>query len=361
MTLRLGDLVVSGEIDNTRPYSVCGWVKLRGQDHPLTLNLTGDAGAGLKGLRVRFEAAGRNARQEFVSEEMSERLAWQQVGPTGLMSIGPDRFGREAISLEWHSQNGRVLLVLPCPALEVLPDEDDDDSPFAGIDDGDGDDEHEHDLFYGAADGDDFDVPFGPAGFFDEDADDPYGLFPPELQDHLDDEADQVDRDVLPMFGDGSFGDLPFGDLPFGDGEFDDGDEDDLFAAQLERLEELIESGAGTPISQIFDPPLRLRPATQLDDDRVETALKLLLARLAEHGISLDVCEHYTPRQAYRYLLEDVCPNEVTHPELDATRWVQHFSTRDTCPACEAEFEKEYEEYERNRGRDEDDDDVIPF
>ena len=351
MTLRLGGLVVCGELDNTHPYSVSGWVKLRGQDHPLTLNLTGDAGPGLAGKRIRFEAADRPAREEFVSEEMSETLAWQQVGPTGLMSIGPDRFGREAISLEWHSQNGRVLLDLPHPAIEILPDEDEEEdeppAPFA-------DDDGEYDAPPWDDDGDG--VPFGYAGAFDEDADDPYGLFPQELHDHLDAEADAVDREVLPGYADSMFADGLFGD------SFDE-DEDDPFTEQLERLEELIESGAGTPIAQIFDPPLRLRPADRLDDAQVETALKLLLARLAEHGISLDVCEHYSPRQAYRYLLEDVCPNEVTHPELDATRWVQHFSTRDTCPTCEAEFEKEYEEYERNRNRlgDEDDDDAIPF
>ena len=247
----------------------------------------------------------------------------------------------EALRLEWDSQNGRVLLDLPAAAVTVLPSldeedelkmlDDDPDEELAGpdFDDEEDDDDGNVGLFIGGG---------GGGALFDDEEDDPFGLFDPGLQDALDDEADDLDRQVLPDYEDDE-------DLPGGQ-----------FASDLRRLEALIEGGAGVPIGQVFDPPLRLRRPDALDDVRVETALKLLLSRLAEHGIALDVCEHFTPRDCYAYLLEEICPAELTHPELDPVRWVQHFTTSDACPECEAEFDREFEEYERNRGRDDDED-----
>ena len=344
--LRLGPMVVSGEIDNTRPYSVCGWLKLRGQEHPLTLNLTGDAGENLRGKRVRFEpgAGGTSLlNQQFVPPGLSEKLAWQQVGPTGPMTLAAGPGGSRKLRLEWDSQNGRVLLDLPAAAVTPLPDpllddEDDDDPDALGFYD---DEDEDNDEFPWDGDDDAGGLISSGGALFDDEDDDPFGLFPLDLQDQLDDEADDLDRQVIPGF----------------DPDFDDFDGDGgQFGADLRRLEALIAGGAGVPIGQVFDPPLRLRPSAQLDDARVEVALKLLLARLAEHGIALDVCEHYTPRESYEYLLGEICPTELTHPELDPVRWVQHFSTSDNCEACDAEFEREFEEYERHRRRREDDD-----
>src|SRR5690606_24515910 len=126
--------------------------------------------------------------------------------------------------------------------------------------------------------------------------------------------------------------------------------------SEIEMMEELIENGEGVPIGNVFDPPVRLPRPGRLPEADTEAALKLLLARLAEHGISLDICEHFTPRDAYELLVDEICPFELTHPDLEATRWMQRFSTSDFCENCEAEFEREVEEYDRNHGRDDDDD-----
>ena len=358
--LKIGGMIVCGEIDNTRPYNVCGWLKLRGQEHPLTLNLTGDAGEGLRGMRVRFDAGGGSV-QQFVPPPLSEILAWQQVGPTGPMTLTEEPGGTGSLRLEWDSQNGRVRADLRGVDVLVVPeDEEDDDVPFdalAASDDEDDDeplpwmddDDEDGGVFLGAGAG-------GGGAFFDDEDDDPFGLFSADLQDRLDDEADDLDRQVIPGYDGGDY-DGPFSDADYAGGDRDEDAGD--FVSDLRRLEELIESGAGVPIAQVFDPPLKLRPASALSDAQAETALKLLLARLAEHGIAIDVCEHFPPRRVYDYLLREICPAELTHPELDPIRWVQHFSTSDACEHCEAEFEREFEEYERNRrDRDEDGDDV---
>lgn len=321
MTLRLDGLVVRGEIDNTRPYNVCGWLKLRGHRTPLTLNLTGDCGPSLKGLRVRFEhPVPPDDREEEDAPDL-DGLAWQQIGPTGAMGIefaGAGQPGR--LSLEWFSQNGRVTLDLPDPVLEAVADEEDED---------DEETRDEADADFAAMTADDSD-----------DEEDPYGLFPEELMEQFDSQAEEIDREVLPD----STGPEPVTAVPEG-------------MSEVEYMEDLIENGEGVPIGNVFDPPIKLPRPDGLSDAQIESALKTLLAKLAEHGISLDVCEHFTPGDAYELLLEEICPFELTHPELEATRWVQHFSTSDFCEDCEAEFEREVEEYERNRGRDEDDED----
>jgi hypothetical protein len=318
MTLRLDGLVVRGEIDNTRPYSVCGWLKLRGHRTPLTLNLTGDCGPTLKGLRVRFEHPVPPDDRDDEAPDLSE-LAWQQIGPTGAMGLVPTEAGQPGrLSLEWFSQNGRVTLELTDPVLEAVADDSDDEDDPA--------DEAEADVA-ALAGGDEAD-----------DDEDPYGLFPEELKERFDTDAEELDREVLP--------------------EADGYEPVRAGISEVEEMEDLIENGEGIPIGNVFDPPIKLPRPEGLPEAEVEPALKTLLAKLAEHGISLDVCEHFTPADAYQLLLDEICPFELTHPDLEATRWVQHFSTSDFCETCEAEFEREVEEYERNRGgTDEDDED----
>lgn len=323
MTLRLDGLVIRGEIDNTHPYSVCGWLKLRGHSAPLTLNLTGDCGPTLKGMRVRFEDAVPLDDQENIGSADLSRLAWQQVGPTGRMQLDAVEGAVPRLSLEWFSQNGRVTLELPNPIVEPvdreIDDEDDDELP-EGI--------SLDDLF-----GED-DESFAPVRFDDDQDEDPYGLFSTDLFDQFDEDSERLDFE---LFGEGNY------EMP-------------PIPPDMEIIEGLMEGG-GVHIHEVFDPPIRLPHAEALADAEVEIALKQLLARLAELGISLDVCEHFTPRDAYELLLDEICPFQMTHPDLNTHQWVQHFSTSDYCDACEAEFEQEVEEFERNRPRDEDDDD----
>lgn len=320
MTLRLDGLVIRGEIDNTHPYSVCGWLKIRGHRTPLTLNLTGDCGPTLKGMRVRFEdAIPLDDRLDGGLPDLSD-VAWQQVGPTGQMQLSDLGGTTPRLSLEWFSQNGRVTLELPNPIVEPLDEEDDDDE----------DDDLALMEGYQVSGREDEDDEFG---FEDEADEDPFGLFPDGLLDHLDEDAERLDSK---LFGDSS-------DPP-------------LLPPEIEMLEGLMEGG-GVQISDVFDPPVRLPRAKSLNDEEVEIALKKLLARMAEIGISLEVCEHFTPRGAYELLLDEICPYQITHPDLNTHHWIQNFYTSDYCNACEAEFEREVEEFERNRPRDDDEDD----
>lgn len=392
MALRLSDLVICGELDNSQNYAVRGWLRLRGCQRPLVLNLTGNPSADLMGKHFRFEVPER--MHELVLEDLDDAetetasadfdalpdfltnpdfdselegdlppLAWQQIGPTGTMTAArrvkhlngspddPADPGRRSetgsfewkgsLYLEWFSQNGRVVLELVAPEIEYLDDADDDEDDEDDL----FDIEHNHPhIPFGGADplenlwGEeafDADSPeFGDALYQDED---PYQLFSDELQELFDQNSYEIDRAIL-----------------------SDSERDEALS-ELELFDELLESGEGDPIGSLFDEPMRFPRPEQLNDDEVEAALKRLLGQLALFGIALDICKHFTPRDAYALLLDEICREEHAYPELRNTQWVQHFMTSEYCEECDAELEAEFAEEDDIQEWDDGPDDDVPF
>ena len=368
MAVRLGDHVVCGEIYNTSHYSVHGWIQLRGRKHPVLLQLTGDCDEDLKGRHIRFESRDALDQEEQERDEPFEEeddfpfLAGQQIGPTGTMTAArrvkvadcppgelylrckmdepPPMEWKRCLYLEWFSQNGRVVVEMADPVIELVDAEaerkklakpspagetsgtDTAEDVEPAVPEFDAEDDAEDDALP-----DDESDAWDEEDPLEEDADDedPYGLFPEGLNDQFESEASELDRAL------GS-------------------DDTSRVVYEMELMDDLIESSDGVPLDEIFDGPVKLpRPEQLADDEAAEAALKTLLAQLALFGIALDVCEHFTPRDAYRLLLEEICPEQTAYPELRNTQWVQHFMTSEFCPECEAEFDREYEEYEQKR------------
>ena len=71
--------------------------------------------------------------------------------------------------------------------------------------------------------------------------------------------------------------------------------------------------------------------------------LKGVLARLVMIGVVLDVCDHFTPRDCYTLLIDEIIKEDGTYEELVGTGWVQHFSTWEYCKACEEEMDAKFE------------------
>jgi hypothetical protein len=373
MAWRLDDLVVCGEIINRRRYSTHGWVQLRGIEHPLRLELTGDCDADLRGRHLRFEAREGSPSQRPTDDTVPPNLkgiAWQQVGPTCQMTaerqvrvpdcpleefLARSRAGdppptqwKRCLHLEWSSQNGRMVIELVDPVLEFIewdgsmgadgeppPADDDGESGGLQVTAIEVDEDGHFEISDMTPDGDDDES---------ELEDDPYQLFSNDLQDELDRAADATDRALAADEA--------------GEDAVDDHDADDDDASEaireLELMDDLIEHGEAEPVGLLFDTAVRLPRPDQLSDDEVEPALKTLLAQLALCGIALDVCEHYSPRDAYRLLIEEICVEQRGYRQLRGTQWVQHFMTHEFCPACEEKAERDYQEYEKKRKRGED-------
>jgi hypothetical protein len=166
----------------------------------------------------------------------------------------------------------------------------------------------------------------------DEEEADEYGLMPDDLQRHLDAQTCLTDWAVR------------------GSAQDDTSDDGDDITRELELMDAVIENGEGEPLANIFKGVLKLRRPDSLDEEQAEKELKAALARMATFGMALHICEHFTALDAYRLLVEVYCREEVFHPELLGTRWVQHYDTAESCEKCQAEFEREYEEDRRRRG-----------
>lgn len=389
MSWRLGDLVISGEIINTTNYSTHGYLTLRGVDEPILLQLTGNCDPDLAGRHMRFEvrprptqdadspATGTDSDDNAVPDITG--LARQQIGPTGTMTANhrvkvadcsihelimrcklgepPPMQWKRCLYLEWYSQNGRVLVEIPDPIVEFVGEDETepmDTEPTANESDPD---DWEHDANTDDADPDDASHGLSITDIrFDEDGNadirdvtpddvqgcgecdcgrgDPYGLISADLQRELDAQSRELDRAIR------------------GDTDAEDPD----FSRELELMDDCIAKDDSEPVGTLFDAPIKMPPPDTLDDKEVESHLKILLGQMALYGVALDVCEHFTPRDCYRLLIEEICLNQSAYPRLRGTRWVQHFMTSEYCDTCEQELERQFEEERRQRGPSEDKD-----
>ncbi|GMU24120.1 MAG: hypothetical protein AMXMBFR13_41970 [Phycisphaerae bacterium] len=370
MAYRLGDVVVCGELLNTRKNCTHGWLGLRGVNRCVHFELTGNPAPDLAGRHIRFKARGYDQTQPVQEDDSaptqdghpdesalldeaactSDRqqleaaglagFAWQQIGPTGDMTavrrvrvsdcppkefylrctLGepPPTTWKPCLYLEWYSQNGRVVIELVDPEIEYVAGEPA-DKDLPELDEkaqarSPGDSAVDRNVFEDESSDED-----SPWIDDEEDAGDEYKLISDELQRELDRQARETDRAVR-----------------------DPGDADDIIQ-HLELMDDLIERGEGEPIGTLFDEPVKLPAPDSLDDEQVEAAFKSLLGQLAMFGIALDMCPHYSPREAYRLLLDHVLLEEHAYPELRGTPWIQHYGTSDHCEACRLEFERDHE------------------
>ncbi|MCX5772325.1 MAG: hypothetical protein NTZ09_18915 [Candidatus Hydrogenedentes bacterium] len=358
MAYRLGEYVIYGEINNKDHYSTCGGIILRGErpgeEVQLHLELTGDCCRDLRGKHIRFEPGKDDAGDAVFRKEDSRAFQISQIGPTGLMTAqgwarvlpcSVEEFMRRSklgeppptpwkrrLYLEWYGQNGRVVVEMADPVVEVCVRErkgEDDEGeweplpnlalPPACLEPGavtgpeitvirlDGDEVHTE--TWTAAE----------PGLIEEDE----GPSSAALQRHLDAEADAVDRAMR--------------------GETEPSDDGNEGVREAELIDYCMDHCEEQPISSLLDGAVNLRPPDELDDKEVEAELKSLLARMALLSIALDVCKHFSPRDCYRLLRDEILPEPHAYAELVGTGWVTHIPTYEYCKQCEAEFDDEYE------------------
>ncbi|HIJ74147.1 MAG TPA: hypothetical protein HPP83_08610 [Candidatus Hydrogenedentes bacterium] len=353
MALRLGEYVVYGELYNTRNYATHGVMVLRGEtadeETVVRLDLTGNCGPDLQGKAFRFWPEEADASDAVFN--LDEHAAFQsgQIGPTGTMTaqgwartmpcrveeymrrakLGepPPTEWKRRLYLEWYGQNGRVVVELAGAVVEEctrIPEE--------AEDEGDWQPQPNVAPLPDAAGG----QPAGGPGITmvrcDEDgveiedwspsdshgaAEDGIESIPDALQRALDREAAALDRTIR------------------GAGEGDD--EDDIHEHEL--MDHCIDHDEQCPATSLLDNVDKLPRPETLNDEQVEGQLEALLAQMAVIGMALDVCEHFTPRDCYRLLLDTILPEPNVYERLIGTGWVQHVMTHEYCPKCDAEVE----------------------
>ncbi|MBN1488643.1 MAG: hypothetical protein JXA69_01895 [Phycisphaerae bacterium] len=318
MALRLNEWVTCGELVNTRKNSVCGWLKLRGVDRPISLQLTGNCSPDLAGRHIRFEV------QPWPDDESSEPcesereqierimklagLAWQQVGPTGVMTAKrkvrdpdcplsewfarnkegepPPLTWKPCLFLEWFSQNGRAVFELVDPVIEFVGS---DPEPPPGQEDPDAEPtdgpDAQNDTDGGLSitslrlhDDDEVEIrdetPFDEMGGSPEDCDNAYGLIDDELQRSFDAQARDLDRSL----------------------QSNDDPETNEVMREIMLMDDLIERGEGEPLGTLFDDVVKLSSPDKLDkrqaaDDRPVLQFERY-SRLARWPCTTDCSQH---------------------------------------------------------------------
>ncbi|HEY3897109.1 MAG TPA: hypothetical protein VGM54_00750 [Chthoniobacter sp.] len=339
MAFRLEDFVIAGVIYHAHPLCVHGRLLLRGRETPILVELTGAPCEDLRGRSFEFEVP-RNDRPP--SEQDRERLARfcdQQIGPVGDMTAalrrksfdGPveEFFQRSeqgdpppihwsrCLYLEWFSQNGRVVIELLDPKLKFIdPDEpltNSDDDPAEIADDARDQGFEVADPFFGEE--------FAPPSEYDphdepsnEAKEESYGLIPEDLDRELEHSARRVDREIAAKPDDESD---PLDDMK----QFDD----------------LIENGEGTLIRDLLEHLELPAPGPALMEREAQVALNAALGQLALFSVAFHICDHCSVVDAYRILMEKLCPHCTVFPEMGGTSFVQHYSTSDFCERCRGE------------------------
>ena len=359
MAFRIGDYVRRGELNNSRRNSVNGWLEF-GENEGIRIELTGNLAGDLAGKHLRFQTtAPRPTCDEAVMQQL-DALEVRQIGVVGdtclrivrvprssakefyirsKLGEPPPVDERPCLYLEWYSQNGRVVAEIVDPEITFGPEDDPKDDqitprPLAdpesvglemtGIAVDDEGNVEEFSLT--DEDEPDEDEP-------DED-NDPYRLFPADLDEQL----DQSIREA----NDASAAD----EKPSGPRSWDEviPGIDDETRQMYEMWDEIAHGEKDEPLATLFDPPLPLKRPDQIADPaEADAALHVLLARLALHCVAIDVCEHFTALDTYRWLLSEILPEAQIHPQLGDTGFVQHYSTWESCPQCEAEFEADWQ------------------
>ena len=128
--------------------------------------------------------------------------------------------------------------------------------------------------------------------------------------------------------------------------------EEDREMMECELIDYYYDNCEQKPLDILLGDISKLPRPGDLDDIAIEAELKSLLRQLALFGVALDVCEHYSPRDSYKLLLDKILPDSGIYEELVGTGWVQHCCTYQYCSACEAEMEKEFEELDKRMERE---------
>jgi len=121
MAWRPHENLISGELDNSVPGKVTGWLRFVGMKEVVKLDLAGDFHRDIRGTKVRLRNP--TPTQDGDRAKYLEGFSPTQTGNVGDMTAGlpPADYISGYVYLEWYSeQNGRVVLELDQDQIEII-------------------------------------------------------------------------------------------------------------------------------------------------------------------------------------------------------------------------------------------------
>lgn len=113
--------LIEGELDNTNPGKVIGWMSFAGMDEKVIFDLQGNFHRDIRGAKIHLTGDGQVSDQE-ASQYMAS-FSPQQTGETGDITAGlpPADYVSGYCYVEWYSnENGRVVIELSQDQVRVI-------------------------------------------------------------------------------------------------------------------------------------------------------------------------------------------------------------------------------------------------
>lgn len=112
--------LIEGELDNTQPGKVTGWMRFAGLERKVTFDLHGNFHRDIRGAKIRLRGAGRSDDREAAGD--MDGFALRQTGQVGDMTAGLPPHDYTAYPyIEWYGDdNGRVVLELDADQVVVI-------------------------------------------------------------------------------------------------------------------------------------------------------------------------------------------------------------------------------------------------
>jgi hypothetical protein len=111
---------LEGELDNTVPGKVTGWMRFAGMEEKVTFDLKGDFHRDIRGAKIHFIGDGR--KDDPTAASYMDGMAVHQVGKVGDITAGlpPQDYGKAPYA-EWFGEdNGRVVIELGAGQVQVI-------------------------------------------------------------------------------------------------------------------------------------------------------------------------------------------------------------------------------------------------
>ena len=121
MAWRPTEVLIEGQLDNTVPGKVTGWMKFAGLSENVVFDLKGDFHRDIRGTSIRLVGDGASMDKMEAASYMSG-MSLQQTGKAGDITAGLEP--RDYVDypyIEWYSDsNGRVVLELSPEQITVI-------------------------------------------------------------------------------------------------------------------------------------------------------------------------------------------------------------------------------------------------
>ena len=115
--------MIEGELDNTQPGRVTGWMKFAGIKEKVIFDLKGDFHRDIRGARIYFKGIAADSANEINAVNYMRGFAKKQTGKVGDITAGlpPYDYIRDRVYIEWYSdENGRVVIELPQENIKII-------------------------------------------------------------------------------------------------------------------------------------------------------------------------------------------------------------------------------------------------